>query len=110
MDSPEGIRVKQAKLLFMHSIEYDYAPSSFLGIWPKNYINQGDRPLRNADIYTLHNPRTELFKKLPLYTLPLEWNMLDENRYIRNRITFKTALKYLLLNSVMDGAANGIDP
>ncbi len=54
--------------------------------------------------------RTELFKKSPLYTLPLEWNMLDENRYIGNRITFKTALKYLLLNSVMDGAANGIDP
>jgi hypothetical protein len=36
--------------------------------------------------------------------------MLDENRYIRNRTTFKTALKYLLLNSVIDGAANGIDP
>jgi hypothetical protein len=90
---PYELIIKQAKLLFMHSIEYDYAPSSFSGIWTKNYINQGDRPLRNADNYMLPNPRTELFKKSPLYTLPLEWNMLDENRYIRNRTTFKTALK-----------------
>ncbi len=80
---PYELIIKQAKLLFMHSIEYNYAPTSFLGIWTKNYIIQGDRPLRNADNYTLPNPRTELFKKSPLYTLPLEWNMLDENRYIR---------------------------
>jgi hypothetical protein len=72
----------------MHSIEYDYAPPSFRGIW-NNYLNQGDRPLRNADNYTLPNPRTELFKKSPLYALPLEWNNLDENRYIRNQTTFK---------------------
>ncbi len=95
----------------MHSIEYNYAPSSFTGIWNKNIAIQGDRPLRNADNYTFPNPRTELFKKSPLYTLPLEWNNLDENRYIRNKITFKTALKYLLLNSLLDNLAdNGIDP
>jgi len=87
----------------MHSVEYDYAPPSFREIWTKNYINQGDRPLRNADNYTLPNPRTELFKRPPLYTLPLEWNNLDENRYIRNRTTFKTALQYNLLNGLMDG-------
>ena len=86
----------------MHSVEYNYAPQSFLGIWTKNYVNQGERPLRNADNYTLPNPRTELFKKSPLYTLPFEWNNLDENRYIRNRTTFKTALKYILLNNVIE--------
>jgi hypothetical protein len=86
----------------MHSIEYNYAPSSFTGIWNKNIVIIGDIPLRNANNYTLPNPRTELFKKSPLYALPLQWNILDENRYIRNKITFKTALKYLLLNSLMD--------
>ncbi len=45
---PYELIVKQSKLLFMHSIEYSYAPSSFSDIWTKNYINQGDRPLRNA--------------------------------------------------------------
>jgi hypothetical protein len=68
----------------IYSLEYNYAPSSFTGIWNKNIVIQGDRPSRNADNYTLPNPRTELFKKSPLYTLPLEWNNLDENRYIRN--------------------------
>jgi hypothetical protein len=108
---PYELILKQEKLLFMHSIEYDYALTSFRGIWNKNYLNQGDRPLRNADDYTLPNPRTELFKKSPLYTLTLEWNNLDENRYIRNRTTFKTTLKYNLLSSLMDGsAAHGIEP
>ena len=94
--------VKQAKLLFMHSIEYDYAPTSFHNIWTKNLVNQGDRPLRNADNYSLPNPHTELFKKSPLYSLPSEWNKLDENRYISNRTTFKTAIKYSLLHSLID--------
>jgi hypothetical protein len=78
---PYELIVKQDKLLFMHIIEYDYAPSSFHGIWTKNSVNQGDRPLRNADNYSLPNPRTELFKKSPLYSLPCEWNSLDDNRY-----------------------------
>jgi hypothetical protein len=95
----------------MHSIEYDYAPQSFRGIWNKNYLNQGDRPLRNADNYFLPNPRTELFKKSPLYALPLKRKHLDDNRYIRNRTTFKTSLKYNFLSSLMDGTVDhGIEP
>jgi hypothetical protein len=92
--------------------EISSSPSSTkVGIWTKNFVIQGDRPLRNADNYTLPNPRTELFKKSPLNTLPLEWNNLDDNRYIRNKTTFKTALKYLLLNSLLDElAGNGIGP
>ncbi len=40
-----------------------------------------------------------------------EWNNLDDNRYIRNRTTFKTALKYMLLNRVLDElAGNGLGP
>ncbi len=72
----------------MHSVEYNNAPSSFVDIWTKNYA--------------LPNPRTELFKKSPLYTLLLEWNNLDATKYIRNRVTFKTALKYNLLNAFID--------
>ncbi len=48
---PYELNIKQAKLLFKHSIEYNYAPPSFLGIWTKNFVNQGERPLRNADNY-----------------------------------------------------------
>jgi hypothetical protein len=86
----------------MHSIEYNYAPTSFSDIWTKNYINQGDRPLRNADNFTLPNPHTELVKKSPLYNLPLVWNNLDDARYIRNRTAFKTAIKFSLLNTYIE--------
>ncbi len=90
---PSELIVKQDKLLFMHSIEYDYAPSSFHGIWTKNSVNQGDRPLRNAETYSLLNPRTELFKKSSLYSLPCEWNNLDDNRYTVLEITLLLRLQ-----------------
>jgi hypothetical protein len=86
----------------MHSIEYNYAPTSFSDIWTKNYINQGDRPPGNADNFTLPNPHTKLYKKSPLYNLPLVWNILDDARYIRNRTTFKTAIIFSLLNIYKD--------
>jgi hypothetical protein len=86
----------------MHSVEHNYAPNSFNGVWTKNIVNQGDRPLRNADNFMLPNPRTELFKKSPLYSLPLEWNNLDESRYIRNKNSFKTVIKFSLLNALID--------
>jgi hypothetical protein len=87
----------------MHSVEYNYAPLSFNNTWHKNNVNQGDRPLRNANDYSLPHPHTEHFKKSPLYNLPLEWNLLDENKYIQNRTTFKTAIKFKLLASLIDG-------
>jgi hypothetical protein len=94
----------------MHSVEYGYAPASFINTWAKNNAIQGDRPLRNADDYTLPNPRTEMFKKSPLYNLPFEWNSLDYTKFISNRTTFKTALKFNLLellinNDPVEGAA-----
>ena len=99
---PYELIVKQSKLLFMHSVEHNYAPNSFNGVWTKNLVNQGNRPLRNADNFMLPNPRTELFKKSPLYSLPLEWNNLDESRYIRNKNSFKTVIKFSLLNALID--------
>ena len=99
---PYELLVKQSKLLFMHTIEYNQAPSSFVGVWTKNYVNQGDRPLRNVDNFMLPTPLTELFKKSPLYSLTMEWNILDDTRYIQNRYTFKTAIKFNLLNNVID--------
>jgi hypothetical protein len=99
--------ISQAKLLFMHSIEFNYAPLSFNNMWIKNSVNQRDRPLRNADDFMLPHPRTELFRKSPLYSLPLEWNKMDENKFNSNRTTFKTAVKYKLLNEILDGIAAG---
>ncbi len=75
----------------MHSVENHYAPLSFYDTWTKNSVNHGDRPLRNTDDCKLPNPETELFTISPLYTPPLEWNSMDDNKFIRNIIYFKTA-------------------
>ena len=91
----------------MHSVEYNLAPDSFSNLWKKNSANQGERPLRNANDYVLPFPHTELFKRSPLYTLPLEWNKMDDNKYNQNRCTFKTAVKYKLLHEVLDVIGEG---
>ena len=46
---PYDLLIKQAKLLFMHTIEHNTAPSSFTNIWVQNSVTQGNRPVRNAN-------------------------------------------------------------
>ena len=80
------------KLMFMHSIEYHYCPSSFTNTWQKNHTR--NIQLRNGNDFYLPSPKIEFFKKIPLYSLPLEWNNLpDELKFQFNRHTFKIALK-----------------
>ena len=57
-------------IFFMHSIHYDYAPSSFRNIFPKNCNREIIYELRNA----VPAARIELFKKFPLFTFPTAWN------------------------------------
>lgn len=84
----------QAQLMFMHSVEYNYAPSSFRNTWTKNNDRNQAINLRNADDYYLPIPRTETFKKSTFYALPHSWNELDPAiRYQQNKTTFKWALK-----------------
>jgi hypothetical protein len=91
----------QSKLLFMHSISYKYAPESFSGTWTKNETRNNEYQLRNDDLFTLPTLRIELFRKIPLYSLPLAWNELpDSLRYQHNRTTFKIALVDSLFESL----------
>lgn len=93
--------IHQAQLLFMHSIEYKYAPLSFSNTWQKN--TDQNLNLRNLNDYQLTHPRTETFKKSTLYALPLVWNNLTPNiKLQQNRTTFKWALKDHLLSSLHD--------
>ncbi len=93
--------VKQSKLLFMHSIYYNYAPKSFEGVWVKNGERNGNWNLRNSDLFFLPNPRTESFKKMPIYALPKEWNDCGVLMFYENRTTFKHALKESLFEDLM---------
>jgi hypothetical protein len=92
--------IKQAKLMFMHSIEYKYAPSSFNDIWLKNDQRAAAQALRDDDKYHLPQARTEALKKIPLYSLPEEWNKHNDMRYQNNKTTFKWALRAQLIDEI----------
>jgi len=89
--------LKSGRLTFMHSVYYDYAPKSFMNTWQKNEERLGDYNLRNDDLYMLPVPRIEFFKRMPIYSLPVEWNNAEELKYYENKITFRHALKEKLL-------------
>ena len=56
-----------AKLQFMHSVYYEYAPLSFANTWNKNNERKLNQNLCNDELIMLPNPRIELFKKMPIY-------------------------------------------
>ena len=50
---PYNLLQKQAKLHFMHSVEYKYAPNTFHDIWQKNEARNLKYELRNNDLFTI---------------------------------------------------------
>jgi hypothetical protein len=88
--------ILQAKLTFMHSVYYEHAPTSFLNIWTTLEQRHPELNLRNATDISLPFPRIELYKKLPIYSLPSAWNETGDFRYQRNRFTFQMALREFL--------------
>ena len=99
---PYDLIIKQYKLNFMHSIKYNYAPDSFKDTWTLNEERERAYDLRNNSDFLLPAPRIEFFKKQPMYSLPFEWNQLDDVRFQNNKITFQINLKNNLLNSLND--------
>ena len=85
----------------MHSICYDYAPSSFDDIFFVN--NQKDNYyLRTRAMYRLPNVQIENFRKSPIYSLPYTWNNAGDVTFHTNKMTFQISLKNLLLNDLYD--------
>jgi len=93
--------LKMAKLQFMHSVYYEYAPSSFSNTWTLNNERNLNQNLRNDDLYMLPNPRIELFKKLPMYSLPYEWNNSGVLKYYANVSIFKYALRESMFEEIL---------
>jgi hypothetical protein len=85
----------------MHSVIHNYCPNSFINIWTFNNERIDIPNLRNANAFTIPNPKIELFKKSPLYTLPNLWNNLDINIKLQNqKTTFRIALKEKLITEI----------
>jgi hypothetical protein len=53
--------IEMSKLMFMHSIEYNYAPCAFANTWQKNSDRNTGHVLRNENDYALPIPRIEFF-------------------------------------------------
>jgi hypothetical protein len=62
---------------------------SFDNILIKDEQRVATQALRDDDKYHLPHARTTALKKIPLYSLPKEWNKHNEMRYQENKTTFK---------------------
>ena len=98
---PYNLLQKQAKLYFMHAVEYKYAPKTFHNVWQKNENRDINYPLRNNDQYYLPRINIESLKNLPLFTFPTVWNSLEDLRFQNNKITFQTNLKNNLISELI---------
>ena len=88
-----------SRAMFIHSIYFKYNHMSFNNIWIINQQRDIEHSLRNQNLFHLPFPRTEQFKKSPLYFLPKTWNDLPiELKCQENPFTFKIATKNYLFN------------
>ncbi len=76
----------------MHSVYYEYAPTSFSNTWT---TQEQRHPELATDIY-LPFPQIEMYKKLPIYSLPSAWNETGDFRYQGNAFTYQVALHEFL--------------
>ena len=92
--------IKQGNLIFMHSVNYKYAPKSFDRIWLKNDEVRENINLRNNCLFSILAPRIEFFKCFTLYNLPNEWNMSGDLMFYANPFTFKLNLREKLFAEI----------
>jgi Reverse transcriptase (RNA-dependent DNA polymerase) len=95
---PFDLIITQSKLKFMHSVKYSYCPKSFNDMFtPLNHENLAYE-LRYPNDFDVPRARIEIFKKMPCYSLPDEWNKCEELRFYHNQTTFNIILFETLLS------------
>ncbi len=92
----------QRKNLLMHSFIHKYSPSSFHATWASQSTINPNLNLRNANDIILPHPRTDLFKKMPLYSLPKTWNELNDMKFQFNPVTFRISLNEYLFQTLYE--------
>ena len=69
---PYNLLQKQAKLHFMHSVEYKYAPNTFQDIWQKNEARNLNYELRNNDLFTIPKINLVSLNNIPFFSFWME--------------------------------------
>jgi hypothetical protein len=91
---------KFQNLKLMHSIVYEYGPRSFKNTIKSNDEREVGYSLRSGNMIFVPSARLELFKRIPLYYLPMCWNNAGDVIYHTNPCTFQIALKSELFESL----------
>ncbi len=81
----------------MQVVTFNYCHESFNSTWIRNEQRERGYLLRNTEEYQLPKINLEFTRRMPLYTLPYEWNKLGDIRFQRNREIFCISLKNILL-------------
>ena len=90
--------IDHSKLIIMHSIHYQTAPSALINLWPKNNERNPTYELRNNNDYLIPRINYSFFSRSPAYSFPSLWNTATSLTPHRNPITFKIASKYHFQN------------
>ena len=98
---PYNLLQKQARLHFMHSMEYNYAPKTFRDVWQKNEARNLNYELRNNDHFTIPKNNLTTLSNCFYFSYPLEWNNLGDLRFQTTKITFQINLKFNLLEELV---------
>ncbi len=95
--------LNHSSIMFMHSIYHKYAPKTMNTMFVTS-TQQYQHQLRTDTLkhFELPFPRTDKFKKSPVYMLSDIWNKTDINKIQPNRYTFNHYLKNHLLVSQAD--------
>jgi hypothetical protein len=79
--------IQKSKLLLMHTIKYGYCPHSFTDVFTLNNVDDLAYDLRYPNDFIVPRARIDLFKRIPMYTLPVEWNNCHDLRFYQNVAT-----------------------
>ena len=91
--------VLQQKLIFMHSLMYNYTPVTYQDFFLNREASWNYFNLRNSNDFFVARAHSNLVQKMPLIDFPQSWNDLDQSfKDISSKIGFKKQLKLYLLD------------
>jgi hypothetical protein len=97
---PFDCLIKFNSLKLIHSIIYDYCHPPLKSFISLNESRDTGYDLRNNEQLLVPYPKTDMFKKFPLYNYPKLWNEAGDIIFHSNPITFSIALKMELFDKL----------
>jgi hypothetical protein len=84
--------------MLTHSIVHKYSPPALFNQWEFNYESNHVELRNNNDMY-IPRAAAEYVKKMPYFSLAVNWNNLPVEKSYPNHLTFKICLMDHLKNN-----------